>query len=251
MTLNHVLSRVLFICLSLGVSRHEFTSKYSTQQFMPSSIQGCVFAKNHRKLKLVFFADILNSPPFPASPSMFHVSDPIIQNVKIGIRFDVARYDMQNLKKRATCQCENISNYHNFSVLRSVFVYSIFWNCGYINITKIPSTQKIEKAISHILLILGINSSHLEEKHIHNICASGAFSKNLDLTKIKNQLSQREDLKVRRNLSTFLALFVKVIGTGTCVLFQNGKYSLVGVKTEQTLAKLIAKIALEISKNGL
>lgn len=180
---------------------------------------------------------------------MVHVSDPIIRNIKIAIRFCKKKHHGTELKSRISET--SIKHYHNFSILRSTYVYSIFWNCGYVNITKIPSMCEISRATENILSLLRVPTSDLLKTDIHNICASGKFSEKLNLSVIKDKLSKEGSLQVNRNLSAFPALFVKCSSLGTCVLFQNGKYSLVGVNSTSKLSLLLKIITDKIQEHDL
>lgn len=185
--------------------------------------------------------------------SMLNVSSPIIRNIKIAIQFSTENCNISDLKHRVDNLTIPATHYHNFSVVRESFVYSVFWSCGYINITKIRSFADINAAKTTILNILQLTPSDLiRDYSLHNICASGSFSNRLDLEKLTSIWSRKEGFRVRKNLSTFPALFVKCSNLGTCVLFQSGKYSLVGVREEKNLVILLDHISRDISQqNGL
>lgn len=169
-------------------------------------------------------------------------SKPSVQNIKIGFKL-VSIQTKAAMKKSARERCSKFTDYHNFSVIRDKHVFSIFWDSGYINATKIKSFREIEQAVSNISNILNVSRNQFSEKPtIHNICASGRLLINLNLTKLKNNLLQFEDIKITRNLASFPALFIKIPQLGTCVLFQNGKYSLVGIKSEDKIVQLYERI---------
>ena len=182
---------------------------------------------------------------------MLHVSRPEIRNVKIAIKVDISKYCPSVLKRRTIETGVNTKHYHNFSIIRTQYVYSVFWKSGYINITKIPDLHGIEKAVSHISSILSIDRDHIQPHTIHNICASGDFSRTFNLSRLKKALSKEKDINVSRNLSAFPALFLRYPNLGTCVLFQNGKYSLVGVNEDRKLTHLIRKVTHKIRQHEL
>lgn len=182
---------------------------------------------------------------------MLYASIPIVRNIKIAIQFDTKKYSTKILKNNIDKKGLIIKHYHNFSVLRSEFVYSVFWSSGYVNITKIPSLEAIEKSKDQILRIMNICPEDLILNHsVQNICASGSFSQSFNLHEIGKRWDS-EQISLRKNLSAFPAIFAKCNNLGTCVLFQNGKYSLVGVRKEINLEPLLSLITCQLQKNEL
>ena len=169
---------------------------------------------------------------------MISASEPIIQNIKVGFRYEVKNTPSSSIRERL--QQKNSKNLHNFSVLRDKFVYSIFWTGGYVNITGIRNANKIQEAQNHIIELLNLDCRQSAE--IHNICASGKLSKAVNLERIRDYVSNNTKDKVILNLSFFPALFIKVRNFGTCVLYRNGKYSLVAVRKFEDLIPFISYI---------
>lgn len=169
---------------------------------------------------------------------MLSASIPVVQNIKIGFRIEY-KNSIDTLKKNCEKKSCSVKHYHNFSVIRDRFVFSIFWKKGYVNVTKLKCFSHIEQTIVCIISLLDLERQDIVDTPIiHNICASGRFSRPLNLTLTKKKLEEK-NIRTIKNLSFFPALFVKIVGLGTVVCFQNGKYSLVGVNTEEKVHKLI------------
>lgn len=170
---------------------------------------------------------------------------PIIRNLKIGLRLDIGKYkeSLHNL---------DITHYSNFSVLRDIYVYIIFWSGNYVNITKIPSIRFLQHSIKHFMSILKIKSSRLKRLFkkkrllknisIHNICASGRFKTSRNLKTLRNFLTtEKLNARVKLNQTFFPALFVK-FSQGTCIIFQNGKYTVVGCNNHKSVFEIADSI---------
>lgn len=174
---------------------------------------------------------------------MINVSKPIINNYKIGFAFDSSCLQVSVLKSCLERKKITTKHYHNFSIVRHLYVFSIFWESGYVNVTKIRKASDIKKAVSTFFRLCDIQShSIVKHPEIHNICASGSFSQTLNLLTIKEKFLEKTSFRAWRNLSNFPALFINVTNLGTVVLFQNGKYSLVGVNSETNITLLIEKL---------
>lgn len=152
---------------------------------------------------------------------------PKIGNLKLGIRANVStiHHALKSLDLK-------VKHFGNFSVLRDVYVYIIFWSGNYINITKVPNVRRVKASIRHLISLfknvtLDIDLRSLK---VHNICASGQFIRSYSLRKLVDHFRKSDEaIRVKLNPVFFPGLFVKYEG-GTCTIFQNGKYTIVGCK---------------------
>lgn len=148
-----------------------------------------------------------------------------MQNIKLGFRIQ-SKVTKDSIFKKL--DCPSLKTFHNFFVLRKQFVYTIFWAGSYINVTKIPDYKDIEKAVDYISNILDIVPIDIK---IHNICSSGSLEKNLQLRTLSQSL--KSEYRTSFNTHFFPALFLRRKFEPTIVLFQNGKYSIIGAKSEE------------------
>lgn len=162
---------------------------------------------------------------------------PTIRNLKIGVNISIRKYKEWTLKKSTL----NVVNHSNYSVIRDVFVYIIFWSGDYVNVTKIPSSSDIDKSVQHFKKILKIKHCKYTIT-IHNICASGKFIRPYNLKRLHRFLKQCDlNAKIKLNQSIFPALYVK-FKSGTCIIFQNGKYTVVGCDSEKQITRLVSSV---------
>lgn len=161
---------------------------------------------------------------------------PTIRNIKVGVNISVCKYRDWTIKRSSL----NVVNHSNYSVLRDVFVYIIFWSGNYVNVTKIPSFKEVSKSVKHFQRILKINKCDYKIT-IHNICASGKFKKDYNLKKLHHILKEHIKGRVKLNQSVFPALYVKY-NIGTCIIFQNGKYTIVGCDKRKNIRTIVESI---------
>lgn len=162
---------------------------------------------------------------------------PTIRNLKIGVTLPI-----RELKHTVLANTKlDLVNHSNYSVIRDTFVYIIFWSGNYVNITKIPSLASIIISVKHLQALLNIDNSEYQIT-VHNICASGKFLKQCNLKVLQNLLKVSNiDARVKLNQSVFPALYVKYL-TGTCIIFRNGKYTVVGCNTENDITFIVNSI---------
>lgn len=170
---------------------------------------------------------------------MYQPSFPKVQNIKIGFRYDSKTYNQNYIKEKLDHLSTKHS--HNFSVLRNKYVYIIYWTSGYVNVTGIKQEALIADSQLHFSYLMNIKEE-ISDPSIHNICASGRFSNQIDLERIHEIVREKSLLSAIYNLSYFPALFLKNPKYGTCVMYKNGKYSLVGVKKTENIIPFIEKV---------
>lgn len=163
---------------------------------------------------------------------------PRIRNLKVGVNIPICKYRQRAINNSKL----NIVDHSNYSVIRDVYVYIVFWSGNYVNITKIPSIKVVKKSVEHFQRILNLKRSAFTIT-IHNICASGKFNKARNLKKLYKFMKNinNQEVRVKLNQSIFPALYVK-FKTGTCIIFQNGKYTIVGCESETNVRTIVHKV---------
>ena len=146
-----------------------------------------------------------------------------------------------------------IKVYHNFAVVRTAYVYIIFFDALTINCTGIPCYNEIEDAVSLFSEWHGIEKSLIHSVKIDNLTCAGQYPNKVDFRTLiaKCHRLQKESRRVRFNPEYFPSCIInfKDIG-GTVSFFRSGKYSIVGcssISQAETVAERLYKILDEIS----
>lgn len=169
---------------------------------------------------------------------------PQIGNLKLGVRADVS-----NIQRALQSPDLNVVRHGNFCVLRNVYVYIIFWS-GYINITKIPNVRHVKASVRHLMTLFKNEKLFIDPSsiRIHNISASGQFSEKHNLKILSQHFKKsRKALRVKLNLIFFPGLFIRYKG-GTCTIFQNGKYTILGCKNYTRIIKIANSVCVYMKK---
>ena len=175
---------------------------------------------------------------------MFTATEPVIRNIKVGFRYNTETRSVNDIKGILT-RLES-KHLHNFSVLRSCYVYTIFWTGGYVNITGIRNRSEIDKSEKHIMNLMKLNTEDITQQlEVHNICASGTFSKIIDLERTRKYIKHNTSHRVTLNLEYFPALFIRIKKLGTCVLYRNGKYSLMAIRQFNQVEEFIKYLLMK------
>ena len=139
-----------------------------------------------------------------------HATDvPKIQNIKFHFRVkNVGKLngsiaDLIDQKLNKTFPSDQVLNLkHNFCVYKHHFVYTIFFNTGFINCTKVRDYSQIVKAIEEFKFIFKFSVEDFEPGvTIDNTTVTGCFNKKLDLIRLKQLINQGG-----KNCSLFQAL---------------------------------------------
>lgn len=147
------------------------------------------------------------------------------------------------------CLQQNIpfTKFNNFLVLKSNYTYIIFKKSTknihhgeyHINITKIPSFEKISdcmeflKRLSPAIKLLSLK--------VDNISVS--YNLNCFVDIIKLQSSAKGDCDITYNKETFPGLFLKFKkGYGTAIVFYTGKCVLLGSKNASHVENIVEKL---------
>ena len=167
--------------------------------------------------------------------------EPAVNNVKIGFRYDYKKHTPLLFKKKLDNIKGELKHYHNFSKWRNKFTYLIYWTKGYVNTTGIKNLVDIDESKHHFMKLLDITEEDItSQPSIHNICASGSYSKVINIPKIEKHLREFEKTyRVTYHRSYFPAIFVKIPNIGTCNLFRNGNFSIVGVRQMENIPILM------------
>lgn len=133
----------------------------------------------------------------------------------------------------------NVKNYKNFVVLKNKYTYTIFKtnssNENHINITKIPTLEKVSNAIDHLKQLIDFSVNSVK---IDNIIATLKTGVQIDLVSVcENKLFDN----MKFNSETFPGLFVK-FEKGTAIIFHSGNIVLLGLKNLSELKCLTENI---------
>mgnify|MGYP003519299646 CR=1 FL=1 len=176
---------------------------------------------------------------------------PIIYNVKIS--FEVNLNDIDKIFKICNDINNNmkISYFKNFITITNRFIFFIhekldqtkkngksYSKC--INITKIKNIENMKIAISHFCEMFDISEGSITNIKINNMTASGCLGKRIKLNYFYSNnilLKSNKFITIKYNISIFPGMFCKT-KYGTILLFQSGKYSIVGVKSEEDMLKI-------------
>jgi TATA-box binding protein (TBP) (component of TFIID and TFIIIB) len=160
-----------------------------------------------------------------------------ITNVKVSLKTSPIILDNVRSKN------DYIKHYKNYLVLKSKYTYVIFKTNknseNHVNITKIPSIETIDDAISCLKLIVDFKVLSVT---VDNIIATLKCFKYIDLVSVceKKLFNQ-----IKYNNETFPGLFV-ITDIGTAILFHKGNIVLVGCKNEKNLLSLAGIIKTTI-----
>ena len=157
------------------------------------------------------------------------LENPSVKNIKISFKL-ITKNLLEKIKKTLNI---NVIFYHNFVVLRDIFVYVIF-HSGFVNCTKIPDKTSCRTAIQHLKKILNIKAN-LKYK-IDNLTASGKFEKKIFLPAIRKYFLENK-YYVSFHPNQFAGASVKV-KRATIILFFSGSYCIVGAKKVHQIHKI-------------
>ena len=173
-------------------------------------------------------------------------TQPKIQNIKA--HFCLSHQN--NLKSYLLAKCNagkiSLKFHHNFAVVRSKYVYIIWYQSGFVNVTKIKSEKHVKRACKHLYKILDLPYD-LCHSVVDNITASGKFNHCLNLRKLAIYL-ENNNFKIKYNRYKFPAIFVKVFNCGTFTIFGSGSYNIIGCRSINNLMTVFEKSVNHIQK---
>jgi len=158
-------------------------------------------------------------------------SVPIICNIKVHFHVRSRKKLIKKLKKIT----EGITWYHNYVMLRNRFIYTIFWNSGFINATGIKCKSHIKKAVKHFMHLFHFSRKKKRKIIIDNITASGNYNCNINLRQFTSMSFDKHVMSIKWNRCFFPACFLRVYKHGTLTLFSTGKYNIIGSRTEESV----------------
>lgn len=120
----------------------------------------------------------------------------------------------------------------NFIVYKHVFSWIIFFECGFINCTKVKNYSDISQAIQEFCIDFKYNRWDITSGIIiDNTTSSGSFKCKINLYKLYEIIVEKQNYQsVKYNHEHFPGLYLKTYNKGTIIVFTSGKYSIVGSK---------------------
>jgi len=161
-------------------------------------------------------------------------------NFKVSVKF--VKFKISESVKR---KCKSIKEHGNFYVVRiGTFVYTIFPTVFFINITGIKAQKEINSSITLIRNELGI-SSEVAFKRIDNITACCKFIDFVGLQNFHKYLLKQPNHyhSCKFNSYIFPSIYLKLQSKGTIVIFNSGKFNIVGLSCEQEITKCLTQIS--------
>jgi len=162
-----------------------------------------------------------------------------INNIKLSFKISLTPLD--NVEKVLESINVTYKKFHNYMVFKINDIHYVLFKentkkkCNHLNVTKIPSLQKILEIKNFIEKLL---SCSILIEQVDNIMATSQMSHTLDLKHLA-QYSLRHIAKY--NAETFPGLFLK-FKEGTLILFHSGKIVIVGCKEEQHIVWLLTRL---------
>ena len=169
-----------------------------------------------------------------------------VNNIKISYKIYLTNLEtaLRNFARESSLVTK-VEN--NFFVLKSVFVYTVFFT-GHVNCTKIHRKEEISTAVNHLRNIL-FDFELCSGLKVDNISASGALNivnNSLSLLDLADFLKQNS-IHFRYNPEQFPGLSLKFSSKGaTFLLFQSGKFVVVGTKGTLKIGRPSQKNRVEI-----
>ena len=163
-----------------------------------------------------------------------------VRNVKISLKIKGCSLDIA--RKSLTIkniQYKTAPNFISFSLNNYTYIYfkepmnNKFVN--HINVTKIPSVDKINDAINNLKSICPVQ---IVSQSVDNIIATGNLASPIN---IKEVINQKCFVHTKYNPEQFPGIFVK-FNSGTIILFHSGKIVLVGFKRLDLLNTVLDQV---------
>lgn len=143
--------------------------------------------------------------------------------------------------------------HHNFVVFRNSFVFIIFANNGTVNITGINSFDRICEALQNFHRVFGIGREEITDVIVDNVSANGDFGRIICLRDLKHLINEQENEEqlisaASFNVNYFPAVFCKTFSIGTILVFNSGKFNIVGAKCQSHVTKIYLEMIALIDK---
>lgn len=161
-----------------------------------------------------------------------------INNIKVSVKLNLIPLNI--VKDIIKDKNLPLKEYQNFIVFNLRYTYTIFKSKGkndynHVNITKIPSIEKIDISMEILKKLFG---KDILSHQIDNIIATSKWKNKLNLL----DLSQiRYEHPMKYNNQKFPGLFIKYT-KGTALVFFSGKVVIVGCKTREEISEIASKL---------
>lgn len=173
--------------------------------------------------------------------------DPIVSNVKIHFKLSE---EVNHLKKLKNLKERWEVKWHsNFVVIRARFVYIAYFSSNHINATGLKSELDISSSLAELCEIYEIKSELFSNAKIDNITSSGSFNRKIKLNVIRQNLKEKTEehsCSFNYNKDHFPGAFLKFFShsqkVGTAIIFNSGKYSIVGAKCASHTALVFSRM---------
>jgi TATA-box binding protein (TBP) (component of TFIID and TFIIIB) len=173
---------------------------------------------------------------------MAHGTGPTVKNVKGSFRLSNSVH-LNEKANELELKEYNIKRFHNFFVLRSQYVYIVFYS-GFVNVTGVKAIEEFPISVTNFLNIFDFeNSDIIEPPKIDNLTASGLFNINpMFLSKLANCFHKEDGIvKVTYKPVFFPSVIVKYITIGTIMIYGSGRYNIVGSKSVDCIKEVHSK----------
>jgi TATA-box binding protein (TBP) (component of TFIID and TFIIIB) len=176
------------------------------------------------------------------------VQGPILKNIKFHFKIGNLQQlnnsiaDLITLKLSNNFKGRSLSIKHNFVVYRHTYVYTIFFNTGFINCTKVTNYPHISEAIKEFCSDFKIVRKSVSKIVVDNTTSSGAFKQIINLYDLKAKINQETETQAHFNPTHFPGLFFRLHSKGTIIVFASGKYTIVGAKWRKDVKLIFQKM---------
>ncbi len=171
-----------------------------------------------------------------------------ITNIKASLKLQSVSLDSVENE----CKEKNIAmkRYPNFLVIKTKYTYVLFKknknNYNHMNITKIPSFDKVNDSIKFFSDLYNIPKECIKEEKIDNITANFSLNKIVDLQNFAKLY--KDTYCVTYKNETFSGLSIK-FEYGTVLIFHTGNCVIIGCKNKKDIEWIVEKIrALTLQK---
>lgn len=169
---------------------------------------------------------------------MYHNYLPVIRNYKI-------HFKLQHILTLDHFHHVKNVQYHgvrNFVILQTHgFTFIPFLNTTHVNVTGITQKEDIERSIKLFARRCKLHRQVISHIRIDNITASGKFFISFPLHALAQNVWHRH-INITYNMEIFPAVIIRVAKQnkkiGTMLLFQSGKFTIVGTNTPKKVRQV-------------
>jgi len=175
-------------------------------------------------------------------------TDFLITNYKISCCF--SKFPKEFSSKLAKDQYTK--QHGNFFVFRpkvKFCVFIIFPRSGFVNITGLKKEDKFPEAINLFLNHFQLNS-RLTSLKIDNITACSKIRKFANIEVVEQILLSKKEklLSIKFNSYIFPSLYLKIKEKGTIIIFNSGKFNIVGLSCQSKIKDQISILSALINR---